>query len=62
MAGSIKKKKQFKDTCDRCGKMDFCRGFGSEVLCEKCIKKEMDKKNQERRASNNVYKKEEDFS
>ncbi len=39
----LQNKKQFKDACDKCGKMDFCRGFDGKVLCEKCIKKEMDK-------------------
>ena len=58
----LKNKKQFKDACDKCGKMDYCRGFDGKVLCEKCIKKEMDKEKQERRVNDYVYEEEKNFS
>ena len=58
----LRDKKQFKDACDRCGKMDYCRGFNGEVLCEKCIQKEMDKKNQEKKEYKNVRKEKKNLS
>lgn len=39
------KPKQFKDACDGCGKMDYCKGYNGKVLCPECIKKEEESKN-----------------
>jgi hypothetical protein len=36
-------KKTFKDQCDVCKKMDYCKGYKGLVLCNKCIKKEVSK-------------------
>ena len=36
-------KKTFKDQCDVCKKMDYCKGQKGLVLCNKCIKKEVSK-------------------
>ena len=32
-------KNSFKDACDICGQMDYCRGYKGKVLCPKCIEK-----------------------
>ncbi len=43
-------KNSFKDACDNCGKMDYCRGYNGKVLCPECIRKqeeESENKNQE---------------
>lgn len=34
------KPKKFKDACEGCGKMDYCKGHNGKVLCPECIKKE----------------------
>lgn len=31
---------QFKDACDLCNKMDYCKGYEGKVLCQECIAKE----------------------
>lgn len=33
-------KKQFKDACDKCGKMAVCKGHNGKVLCPECIQEE----------------------
>ena len=30
--------KKFKDSCDNCNQMKFCRGYTGKLLCEECIK------------------------
>ena len=32
--------KKFKDACDNCGKMDYCKGYKGKVLCPTCREKE----------------------
>lgn len=36
-------KYKFKDKCDNCNNIGLCRGFGIKVLCEECIKDEINK-------------------
>lgn len=33
-------KPKFKDTCDQCGKFDYCKGVNGKVLCQDCQHKE----------------------
>lgn len=46
-------KKKFKDACDGCGKMDYCKGYGNKVLCPNCIKLEEEKNNERNNRCNN---------
>lgn len=37
---------KFKDACDKCGKMDYCKGYKGKVLCPTCIEQEEEKTNE----------------
>lgn len=45
--------KKFKDACDGCGKMDYCKGYNGRVLCPECIKKEEENNNGNRKSKDN---------
>lgn len=34
--------KQYKDKCDNCQKFDYCKGYNGKILCDDCIKKEIE--------------------